>query len=391
MPANIRTKTKYPGVYYIMGISVEGKPEKIYYIRYRRDGELIEEKAGRQTQNNMTPAKANSIRNDRIKGNEPSNKAKREAEAAAKKSEESKWTIQKLSEEYFKGRPDGKSRNTDQGRYDNYLKSEFGEKEPIEIAPLDVDRLRIRLSKKLKPQTVTHILNLLIWITNYGAANNLSAALPFKVKKPKVDNKKTEFLSPDELKRYLAAIEADTDPQVRGTMKLALFTGMRRSEILKLRWRDIDFERGFITIRNPKGGQEENVPMNDDARNVLKSIGRSRSPYVFPGRRKGHRVDIKNGISRIRKAANLPKGFRPLHGLRHQFASMLASSGQVDMYTLQKLLTHKDPRMTQRYSHLRDETLKKASGLAGTLVGEAVAEKTEKNKKKVVNLEDHTQ
>jgi integrase len=389
MPANIRTKTKYPGVYYIMGTSVEGKPEKIYYIRYRRDGQMIEEKAGRQTQNDMTPAKANGIRNDRIKGNELSNKAQREADAAAKKAEESKWTIQKLSEEYFKGRPAGKSRKTDQGRYDNHLKSQFGEKEPHAIAPLDVDRLRIRLLKKLKPQTVTHILNLLIWITNYGTANNLSAPLPFKVKKPKVDNKKTEFLSPDELKRYLDAIDADPDPQVKAVMKLALFTGMRRSELLKLKWRDIDFERGFITIRNPKGGQDEIVPMNDDARTVLESINRTRSSYVFPGRRKGHRVDIKNGIARIRKAANLPKGFRPLHGLRHQFASMLASSGQVDMYTLQKLLTHKDPRMTQRYSHLRDETLKSASGLAGTLVGEAVAEKDDETEEKVVNLEDH--
>jgi len=387
MPANIRTKTKYPGVYFIMGTSVEGKPEKIYYIRYRRDGKMIEEKAGRQHQNKMTPAKANNIRSERIKGKAPSNRAKREAKAAAKKAEKTKWTIQKLSEAYFKGRPEGKSRNTDQGRYDNYLKSKFGEKEPHEIAPLDVDRLRIRLSKKLKPQTVTHILNLLIWITNYGAANNLSAPLPFKVKKPQVDNKKTEFLAPDELKRYLNAIDAETDLQVRGAIKLALFTGMRRSEILKLKWRDIDFERGFITIRNPKGGQDEIVPMNDDARGVLESINRSRSSYVFPGRRKGHRVDIKNGIARIRKAANLPKGFRPLHGLRHQFASMLASSGQVDMYTLQKLLTHKDPRMTQRYSHLRDETLKKASGLAGTLVDEAVAETDEATEKKVVQLD----
>ena len=386
MPAIKRTKTKYPGVYFIMGTSAKGKPEKIYYIRYRRDGRMIEEKAGRQYQNDMTPAKANNIRSNRIKGKESSNKARREAAAAAKKAEESKWTIQKLSEEYFKSRPAGKSRKTDQGRYDNYLTTEFGEKEPHEIAPLDIDRLRIRLIKKLSPQTVAHILNLFIWITNYGAANGLTSALPFKVKKPKVDNKKTEFLSPDELKRLLTAIEADPDPQIRTIMKLALFTGMRRSELLKLKWQDIDFERGFITIRNPKGGQDEIVPMNDDARAVIESHDRTRSSYVFPGRKKGqHRVDIKRGLERIRKAANLPEGFRPLHGLRHQFASMLASSGQVDMYTLQKLLTHKDPRMTQRYSHLRDETLKRASGLAGILVGEAVAEKDEK----VVNIEEH--
>ena len=51
---------------------------------------------------------------------------------------------------------------------------------------------------------------------------------------------------------------------------------------------------------------------------------------------------------------------------------MLASSGEVDLYTLQKLLTHKTPAMTQRYAHLRDETLRRASDLAGDLINKVV-------------------
>jgi len=54
---------------------------------------------------------------------------------------------------------------------------------------------------------------------------------------------------------------------------------------------------------------------------------------------------------------------------------MLASSGEVDLYTLQKLLTHKDPRQTQRYAHLRDETLRKASEVAGAIIEEAAKPK----------------
>ena len=65
---------------------------------------------------------------------------------------------------------------------------------------------------------------------------------------------------------------------------------------------------------------------------------------------------------------------------------MLASSGQVDMYTLQKLLTHKSPIMTQRYAHLRDEALKKASDLAGDIISQTVNGKDEEEK--VVNLDD---
>ncbi|UCG12225.1 MAG: tyrosine-type recombinase/integrase, partial [Deltaproteobacteria bacterium] len=88
------------------------------------------------------------------------------------------------------------------------------------------------------------------------------------------------------------------------------------------------------------------------------------------------RVTIDHAARRIRKRAGLPKDFRPLHGLRHVYASMLASSGKVDMYTLQKLLTHKSPQMTQRYAHLRDEALQKAANLAAELVHQVIEAKS---------------
>ena len=81
--------------------------------------------------------------------------------------------------------------------------------------------------------------------------------------------------------------------------------------------------------------------------------------------------DIQKRVNHIKQAAGIPADFRALHGLRHTYASMLASSGKVDLYTLQKLLTHKSPVMTQRYAHLRDETLKNASTLAGQIIDAA--------------------
>jgi integrase len=151
-------------------------------------------------------------------------------------------------------------------------------------------------------------------------------------------------------------------------MKLVLFTGMRRGELFRLQWPDIDFERGFIHIRSPKGGQDQKIPLNEPARALLLSHPRTDSTFVFPGRDGRQRVDINKQVNRIKKAARLPKDFRALHGLRHVYASMLASSGQVDLYTLQKLLTHKSSAMTQRYAHLRDEALQKAACLAGNLI-----------------------
>ena len=151
-------------------------------------------------------------------------------------------------------------------------------------------------------------------------------------------------------------------------MKMALLTGMRRGELFRLKWGDINFERGFIHIRDPKGGQDQKIPLNGKAREILQSHPHTDSPYVFPGRNGRKRVDINQQVNEIKKAAGLPRDFRPLHGLRHVFASMLASSGEVDLYTLQKLLTHKTSAMTQRYAHLRDQALRQAADLAGNII-----------------------
>jgi integrase len=134
----------------------------------------------------------------------------------------------------------------------------------------------------------------------------------------------------------------------------------------------VDLERDFIHIRDPKGRVDQKIPLNTSARELLTNHPRTGSPYVFPGRGGHRRIDINKQVSRIKEAAGLPKDFRALHGLRHVYASMLASSGQVDLYTLQKLLTHKSPGMTMRYAHLRDEALRRASDLAGDLLGQIV-------------------
>jgi len=189
---------------------------------------------------------------------------------------------------------------------------------------------------------------------------------------PKVNNIKTEFLTKDQLSKLMVVLESESHIPVANVMKMALYTGMRRSELLSLQWNDIDFEQGFIHIRSPKSGIDEKIPLNDAARNVIENQTKTESPYIFPGKNGNKIISIKYHADKFKAKAGLPKDFRPLHGLRHTYASMLASSGQVDMYTLQKLLTHKSPLMTQRYAHLRDETLKKASNLMGELINQAI-------------------
>jgi len=365
MPAQKRYKTTYPGVYYVKGVSVgTGKPEKIYYIRYRKNGKSVEEKAGRQFQNDMTPSRANGTRTRRIEG-ELSNKEKRDDVEAERKTQEGRKTIDRLWDLYKETLTNDRTRGSDENRYNKYIKEHFGGKEPRELILLDVDRLRLKLLKTLSPQSVKHILTLLARIVNYGVKLSLCDPLPFYIKKPTVNNLKTEDLNKEQLKSLLKAIDVDDNKHARGIMKLALFTGMRKGEMLKLKWSDIDFERGFITIHDPKGGIDQKIPLNDAAKTLLEGHPHEGSEFVFPGQGGHQRTTIRGPVNRIKNRAGLPKDFRPLHGLRHVYASMLASSGEVDLYTLQKLLTHKDPRQTQRYAHLRDETLRRASEVAG--------------------------
>ena len=89
MPKQKRNKTKYPGIYFIDGISnLEGKSEKIFYLLYRKDGKLIEEKAGRQYQDCMTAAKAAKLRSLKMAGQKLSNREKRELELKLKMEKE---------------------------------------------------------------------------------------------------------------------------------------------------------------------------------------------------------------------------------------------------------------------------------------------------------------
>jgi len=397
MPTMKRIKVRGTrGVYYILGTSpATGKPERIYYIRYRDpSGKLIEEKVGRATvrrtgaeqKGEMTALDASNIRADRMRGRTLSNRNRREAEEVAKADEAGKWTLSRLFDEYRDHHP-GKKLINEKSRFNLHIAPVFGGKMPEEIAPLDVDRLRMNLSKKLKPASVFAILELFRRLVNFGVDRRLCAGLTFKIKMPTVNNLKTEDLNAEQLGRLLKVLRGerlDDDPpgeepeeinsEARDIMRMALFTGMRRGEIFALKWEDVDTERGFLAIRNPKGGKDATIPLSDAASELLEARPRLKgSKYVFPGRRGGKRTDVKKALQKIRERAKFPEGFRPLHGLRHVFASGLASSGEVDLYTLQRLLTHKSPMMTMRYSHLRDDTLRRAANVAGRIIAEAEA------------------
>ncbi len=119
-------------------------------------------------------------------------------------------------------------------------------------------------------------------------------------------------------------------------------------------------EQGFIILHadRAKSDKTEILPLSDKALAILKIIDKADSKYIFPNSAGEKRKDIRKFADKIKKQAGLDTDFRAVHGLRHNFASSLVNNG-ADLYSVQKLLTHSSPEMTQRYAHLQMDTLKK--------------------------------
>ena len=134
MAALKREKMKYSGVFYRIA-ERKGKTgeERVYYIVFKQEGKVIEEKVGRQYADNMTEAKASGIRAERIEGKRLSRKEVREQKAK----ERIRPVISKLWGVYMEGKPDTKNAAIDDGRFKNYLQQPFGNKMPSEITAND--------------------------------------------------------------------------------------------------------------------------------------------------------------------------------------------------------------------------------------------------------------
>lgn len=370
MASTKRIRTKYPGVFYRESARIGGVgEERVYYIVFKKDGKVLEEKVGRQYADDMTPAKAAGIRAERIENRRASRKEIRAAAAAQKTAEAMRPTFGKLWDAYKAQNLHKKSLRNDISNFKNHL-TYYADTMPCDLRTKDIDTLRNHLLEHgLRPQSVKLILGLLRELIHFGVRNGMCempnpAQLQFDM--PKVDNLKTETMTPTQLTAYLRALDEEPDQHAAAFLRLALATGMRKGAIMALRWDDLDFQHGFITLRgdSAKKGKTERIPMSLGCRQIFQSIARTTSPYVFPGKDGGPRREFQRVARRVKRKAGLPDDFRPLHGLRHAYASFLASSGKVDLYTLQKLLTHSSPQMTQRYAHLADEALKRAANVA---------------------------
>jgi integrase len=179
------------------------------------------------------------------------------------------------------------------------------------------------------------------------------------------EKRDAHILDLNELRRLLDA----SGERMRRIILLAWGTGMRRGEILGLRWADIDFERGSIFLKKTKSGKPRRVQLDPVVAEVLKAIERT-SEYVFPNSKTGGPVrDTKTAWIRARTKAELPKTFR-FHDLRHNFGTLLSERG-VSLPTIMEMLGHAQISTTMRYQNPTTEAKTRAASILGSLLTNA--------------------
>jgi integrase len=188
-----------------------------------------------------------------------------------------------------------------------------------------------------------------------------------KIPMEKEPQGRVRFLNDEEFDRL-----CDACPEwLRPIVLTARHTGMRKENILSLKWNQVDLFRRVITLEHTKNDERLSIPINDTLMELFKRLSKVRhikSQFVFfhpnakrksaKGKFNGKRYyEVKSSFQEALKKAGI-KDFR-FHDLRHCFASDLVQR-EVDLYVVQKLLGHKSQAMTQRYSHLAPENLRNA-------------------------------
>lgn len=244
-----------------------------------------------------------------------------------------------------------------------YWKQELGAYSLADVTPALISQCRSKLlagktcrGKLRGPGTVVRYLAALshaytVAVKEWGWVEDSPLR---RVSKPKEPPGRCRFLSDDERNALLAACKESTSLHLYPVVVLALSTGMRRGEIMTLRWSQVELVPGRIILENTKNGDRRGIPLTGHAQEVLimaSMIPRANTDLLFPGVNAAKPVDITSSWEAALTKAQL-SNFR-FHDLRHSAASYLAMSG-ASLIEIADVLGHRTLQMVRRYSHLTE-------------------------------------
>ncbi|MDR2821105.1 MAG: site-specific integrase [Desulfovibrio sp.] len=362
-----RTKTRYVGVYFRHGknrIGADGKPDKCFDILYKKNNKLIWEKIGWISEG-YTVQDAIEIRGKRVK-------AIRHPELI-EEIEKSGITIT-LDEawEAFYTRWCMNLKNPDDYAldYQKHLKPKFGSMYLTDITPKILEAFTQDLQQNKSPATAKKILalfrNIFNRCKNWEMIPETAICPVSKLKKIKVDNEQERFLTRREASFLLDAL-IFINCKLYYITKISLYSGMRLSEILEIQKQNINLNAGIIYIQDAKSGNRP-AYISDELKKDLKVLlNDKKSNYVLHDDKgkKLSKYNISQQFARVIKEIGFNDNINNelhkvvFHTLRHTFCSWLAIDG-VTLYTISKLVGHKDSKMTQRYAKLSPDCMRDA-------------------------------
>ncbi len=273
----------------------------------------------------------------------------------------------------------------------NRFRKYFSNKKLCEITPNAIDRYRkeqksqFKDKKEKKPisnTTINRELEIIRKMFNIAIDNgwyyDTNPASSKVVKKLREDNKIERFLDPKEEKVLLKHCVGEHS-YMKPIIICALNTGMRKGEILSLKWDCVNFKDGFVTLLHTKSNKVRKIPISSYLKPIFKDLKKEKCcDYVFSNPiTKNRYSDLKRSFKRLCKNAKITN-FR-FHDLRHSAGTRMATSG-IDLVVVQEILGHADIRTTMRYTHAVTE--RKLSAVEALAKFSKKAERAKNTKKK---------
>lgn len=229
----------------------------------------------------------------------------------------------------------------------------------------DAEKFLLHL-KKNAPLGVYNYHRILKAMFNKAVEWNYIKANPFlKLKLPRRQEKNPAFITQDELESVLEKI---TQPAVRDIVQISFYMGFRLGEATFLKWKNVSFNHNSITVGDEsfstKSRKSRSVPMHPKVKEIIERLKNGnknlKENYLF--RKKGNQPFTRDYISKKFKQACREAGIDEsihYHSLRHSTGSLLAMNN-VSLFTIQKILGHSNPSVSQIYAHLQLDTLREA-------------------------------
>ncbi|PHS05880.1 MAG: integrase [Blastopirellula sp.] len=375
------------------GFRIEPTGVKTFLVRYRvgggRRAPRRQMSIGRFGAITVEQARisARSILGDVAKGGDP---------AGEKAKARRVMTISELCTLYLQEGVSTKKESTlkvDQGRIDRHIVPLLGNRQITSITRADVEKFMKDVAEgktakiaKTKPRgkavvrggrgTATRTIGLLGGIFTFAISREFISVHPVRGIKRYADKKNERFLSLDELQTLGSILtkleQEDANPTGIACLRLLALTGARKSEIVKLRWDEVDAGTGCLRLRDSKTGAKI-IPLGQAALNLIADQPKiDESIWVFPSMQtqgKTPFAGIEKIWRKVRKKWEMPT--IRIHDLRHSFASIGVANG-TSLPVIGAILGHREVSTTQRYAHLADNPVRAATDVIAAQIDNAL-------------------